>query len=107
MINKVYECFKRIVANRKKPKIEPMIDGYNGFLFLDKKDMMEVVLHWEKHFEWALAKYNRIYKEKPSGMDQQTCLILSKLKIRNITKSKVFSKIKNRGHFTKISIENE
>lgn len=44
MTDEVYECFKRIVANHKKPKIEPMIDGYSGFLFLDKKDMPEVAL---------------------------------------------------------------
>ena len=62
MTEEVYECFKRIVENRKKPKKEPVIDGYKGFLFLDKKDMPEVALHWEKHFEWALAKHNRIYK---------------------------------------------
>ena len=39
MTEEVYECFKRIVENRKKPKKEPVIDGYKGFLFLDKKDM--------------------------------------------------------------------
>ena len=55
MTEEVYECFKRIVEKRKKPKKEPVIDGYKGFLFLDKKDMPEVALHWEKHFEWALA----------------------------------------------------
>ena len=64
MTEEVYECFKRIIENRKKPKKEPAIDGYKGFLFLDKKDMPEVALHWEKHFEWALAKHNRIYKEQ-------------------------------------------
>ena len=64
MTEAVYECFKRIVENRKKLKKEPVIDGYKGFLFLDKKDMPEVALHWEKHFEWALAKHNRIYKEQ-------------------------------------------
>lgn len=53
MTEEVYECFKCIVENRKKPKKEPVIDGYKGFLFLDKKDMPEVALHWEKHFEWA------------------------------------------------------
>lgn len=47
MTEEVYECFKRIVENRKKPKKEPVIDGYKGFLFLDKKDMSEVALHWE------------------------------------------------------------
>ena len=51
MTEEVYECFKRIVENRKKPKKEPVIGGYKGFLFLDKKDMPEVALHWEKHFE--------------------------------------------------------
>ena len=53
MTEEVHECFKRIVENRKKPKKEPVIDEYKGFLFLDKKDMPEVALHWEKHFEWA------------------------------------------------------
>ena len=35
----VADCFRRIIQNRKHPKIEPMIDGYSGFLFLDKNDM--------------------------------------------------------------------
>ena len=44
------DCFRRIIQNRKHPKIEPMIDGYSGFLFLDKNDMPMVALHWEKYF---------------------------------------------------------
>ena len=28
MTSEVAECFRRILANRKKPKIEPMIAGY-------------------------------------------------------------------------------
>lgn len=73
MTDEVYECFKRIVSNRKKPKIEPMIDGYTGFLFLDKKDMPEVAFHWEKHFEWALNKYNRIYREQMPKITPHVC----------------------------------
>lgn len=73
MTDEVCECFKRIFANRKKPKIEPMIDGYKGFLFLDKKDMPEVALHWEKHFEWALNKHNRIYKEQLPKITPHVC----------------------------------
>ena len=57
----------------KKPKKEPAIDGYKGFLFLDKKDMPEVALHWEKHFEWALAKHNRIYKEQLPKITPHVC----------------------------------
>lgn len=73
MTEEVYECFKRIVENRKKPKKEPVIDGYKGFLFLDKKDMPEVALYWEMHFEWALAKHNRIYKEQLSKITPHVC----------------------------------
>ncbi len=35
MSDEVYEAFKRIISGRKKPKIEQMIDGYTGFLFLN------------------------------------------------------------------------
>lgn len=73
MTDEAYECFKHIVANRKKPKVEPMIDGYSGFLFFDKKDMPEVALHWEKHFEWALEKHNRIYKEQLPKITPYVC----------------------------------
>ena len=42
MTDEVYECFEQIVKNRKKVRVEPIIDGYSRFLFLDKKDMPEV-----------------------------------------------------------------
>ena len=38
MTEEVAESFKRIIANRKTPKIEPMVDGYIGFLFLAKDE---------------------------------------------------------------------
>ena len=64
MTDEVYECFEQIVKNRKKVRVEPIIDGYSRFLFLDKKDMPEVALHWEKHFQWALGKYNRTHEKQ-------------------------------------------
>ena len=36
MTPEVKECFKRVIENRKKPKVEPIIQGYSKFLFLDK-----------------------------------------------------------------------
>ena len=39
MSEEVYEVMKRVLANRKKPKIEICIDCYTGFLFLDKRGM--------------------------------------------------------------------
>ncbi len=58
MTNEVYECFKRIVKNRENPKIEPIIGGKSGFLFIDKNNMPKVAMHWEKYFQEICAKYN-------------------------------------------------
>lgn len=44
-IKDVYECFKRILANRKPPKVEPNIDGYSGFLWFDKDGKPMLALH--------------------------------------------------------------
>ncbi len=58
------ECFKRILENRKKPKIEPVLDGKCGFLCLDKNNMLMVALYWEKYFQHVREKYNKIYKKE-------------------------------------------
>ena len=47
MTDDVYECFGRIIARRKPPKVEPMIDGYSGFLWFDKDKKPMVALHWD------------------------------------------------------------
>ena len=64
MSDEVKECFKRILSNRKKPKVEPMIGGKCGFLYLDKNNMPMVALHWEKYFQHIREKYNKIYKKE-------------------------------------------
>ncbi len=73
MADDVYECFERIISNRKKPKIEPMIDGKSGFLFLDKNDMPMVALHWEKYFQHICQKYNSIYKVQMPKVTPHVC----------------------------------
>lgn len=62
MTEDVAACFRRIIANRRKPKGEPMVNGYAGFLFLDKNDMPMVALHWQKYLQHIVEKYNRIYR---------------------------------------------
>lgn len=62
MTPEVKECFQRILTNRKKPKVEPMVEGCSGFLFLDKNNNPMVALHWEKYFQHIREKYNKIYK---------------------------------------------
>ena len=68
MTQKVAACFRRVIANRRAPDVEPMIDGRVGFLFLDKNNMPTVALHWEHYFKRILDKYNSIYKvQMPKG----------------------------------------
>ncbi len=64
MTDEVYEAFKRIVSGRKKPKIEQMIDGYTGFLFLNTQGKPAKAYFVEKKFHHAVEKYNKIYKEE-------------------------------------------
>lgn len=73
MTQEVADCFRRIIANRCKPKIEPMVDGYTGFLFLDKNQMPMVALHWEKYFQHILEKYNSIYKVQMPKITPHVC----------------------------------
>lgn len=73
MTNDVYDCFERIIGNRKKPKIEPTVGGKIGFLFLDKNDMPMVALHWEKYFQHIREKYNSIYKVQMPKVTPHVC----------------------------------
>lgn len=62
MSKEVCECFKTILQNRKIPKIEPMIDGKVGFLYLDKNGMPMVDKNWEKCFRGINKKYQKVNK---------------------------------------------
>ena len=73
MTDDVYDCFKRIIAARPKPKVEPMIGGYTGFLYLDKNGMPMVALHWEKYFQHICQKYNSIYKVQLPKITPHVC----------------------------------
>ncbi len=73
MTDDVAMCFKEIICNRIKPKKEPVIDGYKGFLYLDKNDMPMVALHWEKYMQHILQKYNSIYKEELPKVTPHVC----------------------------------
>ena len=62
MDDEIEAICRRIIQNRRKPKVEKAIKGASGFLFYDKNDMPRVALHWEKYFEYAVNKYNRTHK---------------------------------------------
>ena len=73
MTPEVAECFRRIMKARVKPKVEPNIDGYAGFLFLDKDGHPMVALHWEKYFQHICEKYNKIYKLQMPKVTPHVC----------------------------------
>ena len=61
MTDDVYERFEDLLANRIAPKVEPMVDGKVGFLYLDKNGMPLVAMHWEHYFKRITDKYNATY----------------------------------------------
>ena len=73
MSDEVYEAFKRVISGRKKPKVEIMIDGYAGFLFLDDRGKPMLAYQWEKKFQYAVAKYNKIYKVELPKITPHVC----------------------------------
>ena len=69
----VEACFRTILKNRKKPKVEPMIGGHSGFLYLDKNDMPMVALHWQNYFDLIIAKHNKTYKNELPKITPHVC----------------------------------
>ena len=69
----VEQCFRAIVEDRPTPKIERMIDGYSGFLFLDKNCLPEVAMHWEHRFNHMVKRYNDIYRVQMPNITPHVC----------------------------------
>ena len=73
MSDGVKECFQTILENRLRLKEDPEIDGFSGFLYLDKDGSPMVAMHWEKYFQHICEKYNRIYKEQMPKITPHVC----------------------------------
>ena len=58
MSREVEECFRRVIAARPKLKVEPMVDGYAEFLFINEWGNAKAAYQWEKYFQRACEKYN-------------------------------------------------
>ena len=51
MTNEVTEMFRAIIEDRPDYKVEKVVDGYTGFLFLDKDGMPLVAMHWKTQIQ--------------------------------------------------------
>lgn len=50
-----------------------MVDGYSGFLYLDKNGRPMVALHWEKYCQHVREKYNKIYRIQMPKVTPHVC----------------------------------
>ena len=73
MTEEVYRCFQAIIEDREIPRTEVMIDGYTGFLFLDKEGLPLVAMHWEHRFNHMVNRYNEIYKVQMPNITPHVC----------------------------------
>ena len=73
MTDEVFYCFQAILEDRPKPKVEKMVDGYSGFLFLDKAGMPMVAMHWEHRFKHMVKRYNDIYRVQMPKITPHVC----------------------------------
>lgn len=69
----VADCFKAIIQDRPKRKVEHMIDGYAGFLYVDDKGLPLVAMHWEHRFNHMVKRYNDIYRVRMPNITPHVC----------------------------------
>lgn len=60
----VYQAFKNVIKKRKTPRVELIIDGYTGFLFLDKDGKPKVAGHLEHAMKRIVDKYNTTHDDQ-------------------------------------------
>ena len=73
MTPEVEECFRKIITNRRPPKVEPMVDGYSGFLYFDKDGSIAYSLHWDHYLQHIVQKYNSVYKVQMPKITPHVC----------------------------------
>lgn len=73
MTDEVAEMFRAIIQDRPKNKVEKVVAGYSGFLFLDKDGMPLVAMHWEHRFNSMVGRYNEIYKVQIPNVTPHVC----------------------------------
>ena len=65
MTDSIYQSLKNMLARRPKVKKEVVVDGYTGFIMLDKNGNPKVALHVENEMRWAMKKYKKLHPDRP------------------------------------------
>lgn len=64
MTEQVFQAFQSVVQRRKQPKVELLIGGHTGFLFLDKDGKPKVAMHLEHVMKRIVGRYNDTHEDK-------------------------------------------
>lgn len=59
----VIEAFHRVIQARESPKVEHIVGGYSGFLFLDKNGTPKTAVAFEHALCRLMRKYNQLYDD--------------------------------------------
>ena len=81
MTDQVKDSLRRILKNRPKIRKEKKIDGYSGFLLLDKDQKPKVALHIENSIRWGLKKYEKLYPDAPFRILHRMCSAIHSARI--------------------------
>ena len=65
--------FRAIIEDREAPKYEKIIDGYSGFLFVDKNGNQLVAMHWQHRLNHMVKRYNYIYRVQMPNITPYVC----------------------------------
>lgn len=60
-------------VTEREGRLEQFVDGYSGFLYLDKEGLPEVAMHWEHRFNHMVHRYNEIYKVQIPNTTPHVC----------------------------------
>lgn len=63
MSDEVYHAFRHVLKERPTPKVEIIVDGISGFLFLDKEEKPKVAGHFEHALKRIADNYNEVHSE--------------------------------------------
>ena len=61
MTDTVCAALRRVVKARASTKVEALVDGCSGFLFLDKSGMPKVAMHLENYMRGVQGKFEKAY----------------------------------------------
>ena len=61
MTDSVYMALRRVLRARAAPKMEMQVDGYSGFVFLDKNGNPKVAMHLQNYMRDMRQKYINLF----------------------------------------------